>query len=247
MPQIAPFPFNPIQLRDGSTTTDARLNRLVRFDERSRAYNVADILPSDLKSKTWGVPGDNLDQGHEGACVGAGVTHELKAYPSAVEGLDMKFAVEQIYWPAQRNDPWPGGSYPGASPHYEGTAVIDGVKVAQKLGYYDSYHWAFNVIDIARAIAHLGPVIVGTEWRTGMDSPDERGWITADGDVRGGHCYLLTGVSGIVDGPPRFRVRNSWGEDWGHAGDAFIAFEEFAKLMAADGEAVIPTGRHKTA
>lgn len=38
------------------------------------------------------------------------------------------------------------------------------------------------------------PVVLGTQWLTGMDQPVKRGqqyWVSADGPVRGGHAYCL--------------------------------------------------------
>jgi hypothetical protein len=234
-------------LRDGTEVEDRRLDRLVHYDERSLAFPISAVVPEQPVSKTWGIPGAILDQGVEGACVGFGVTHELAAYPAAATGLDGRFARERIYWEAQHNDPWPGGSYPDASPRYEGTAVIEGVKAAQRLGYYEEYRWAFSVDDVIRAVGHEGPVVVGSKWWTGMDNPSSSGLVAPTGTPRGGHCYLIRGVllkPRWTEGPV-LRIRNSWGIDWGVRGDCFIKAADFAKLLADGGEAVVPMRRHK--
>lgn len=236
-----------ITLKGDFLTDDPRLDRIPLFDERSRNFAIAEVVPKSIKSKTWSLRAPALDQGMEGACVGFGTTHELLAYPAAVKGVDAKFARETIYWTAQKNDPWPGGSYPGASPEYEGTAVIEGVKAAQALGYYGEYRWAFSTDDICRAISHEGPVIVGTDWLEGMDSPDPKtGLVRATGSVRGGHCWLIRGLSLKARfGKPAFLFRNSWGPTWGVNGDGWMLVEDFAKLLAEGGEAVIPMRRSK--
>lgn len=240
-----------IKLRDGSTTADRRLDRIPQFDERSRNFAIAEVVPSDIRGKTWGQPGPRLDQGHEGACVGFGVTHELLAWPAPVSPTTAtaKFAREAIYWEAQRNDPWAGGAYPGASPFSEGTSVLEGVKAAQRLGYYGEYRWAFTVEDIMRAVSHEGPVVVGVDWYEGMDRYNAAGLVHPTGSVRGGHCFLIRGLilkptlAGRTGYGPLFRCRNSWGIDWGVNGDFYIPVEEYAEKLLSNGEAVVPIRR----
>jgi hypothetical protein len=239
------------EMRDGTRVQDARLGRLQQFDERSRKFGIATALDkTTLRSKTWGVPGEKLDQGREGACVGFGITHELVAYPMSNLGLTAKFARERVYYEAQRRDPWPGGEYPGASPVYGGTSVLAGIKVAKALGYFDSYRWAFNVDQLAAAVAWEGPVVVGTNWLEGMFEPRPSGRLLVEGSSVGGHCYLITGLTlspRLAGEPsiPMFRIRNSWGPTWGRYGDAFISVEDFERYLTPGGEAVVPLGRKK--
>lgn len=233
-----------ITLRDGSRTEDPRLDRLVQFDERSRNFPVSAAVPSGIsKGKTWSVD-ERLDQGVEGACVGFGISHELAAFPAAVPGLDNAFA-RRLYREAQKIDPWPGEDY-------SGTSVLAGVKVAQSWGFFDEYRWAFSVDDIMRALAHEGPVVVATVWKDSMYEPRPSGLIRpAEGKVVGAHCFLLRGFSlksrlkGEGKAEPMFRMRNSWGRDWGVKGDAFITVEDYDRYLMDGAEAVIFMGRHK--
>lgn len=106
-----------MKLKGGFTTEDPRLDRLKQRDERSRSFPVAEVLPAKKpRSYTWNFrKGDpQLDQGREGACVSTGWGHELACAPVMVPGITMPFCRERIYWPAQRIDPWEGGSYEGA-------------------------------------------------------------------------------------------------------------------------------------
>lgn len=226
-----------MQLKDGTEVTDARLDRLIEFDDRSRSFNVANLLPEDKppRSYTWSL-NQILDQGQEGACVGFGVTHELIARPVRVEGLGYKFAREQVYWEAQKIDAWGGGSYPGAKPVYEGTSVLAGIKIAQKLGHYDSYYWAFNLEDLILAVGYKGPVVVGTNWYQSMTKPNEDGELEISGRVAGGHCYIINGVSIKKQ---QLRMTNSWGLEWGFNGSAFISFDTMRRLLAEQGEACV--------
>lgn len=233
-----------VKLRDGSEVADPRLTRLVQFDERSRQFPVMATVGTRKKprSYTWRCR-QYLDQGQEGACVGFSLTHELIARPAEVKGLDGKFAREQIYWEAQKIDPWSGGAYPGAAPFYEGTSVLAGVKVLKKLGYIDSYRWAFGLEDLVMAVGYCGPAVLGIPWYEGMFDMWSCGHVHVQGQVAGGHAILCKGV----DVKARtFTLHNSWGPAWGNGGDAKIAWTDMDQLLHQQGEAVIPMGRHKS-
>lgn len=233
------------QLRDGSPVGDIRLDRLVQFDERSRAFPVTAALGEDrpVITKLWTIPHGSpvLDQGAEGACAGFGITNELRFNPVPVRGLDETFARERVYYEAQKIDPWAGGSYPGASPWYEGTSVLAAVKVAATLNFYTEYRWAFNETDMARSVSYLGPVIIGVPWYEGMFSPDATGYLRPTGALVGGHCTLVVGVSAVYG---YYTIYNSWGPAWGNAGRARISRADMATLLAQQGEACVITGRN---
>jgi len=230
-----------VQLRDGSTTTDRRLARLVQFDERSRQYPIRETLDSGVqpRSYTWRCD-THLDQGPDGSCVGFSLTHELIGRPVCVQGLDATFAKEQVYWEAQKIDPWEGGSYPGANPQYEGTSVLAGVKVLQKLGYIEEYRWAFGLDDLLLAVGYKGPAVLGISWYDGMFNMMPCGQVHVTGQVAGGHAILCKGVSITKK---TFTLHNSWGASWGSGGDALISWEEMGRLLQEQGEAVIPLKR----
>jgi hypothetical protein len=235
----------PIRLKDGSEVFDRRLDRIAAFDRRSLEFPVRGALndeQQELVTKTWSVPENTpvLDQGREGACVGFGVTHELLYYPVAVRGLDATFAREKIYWVAQEADPWPGGSYPEASPRYEGTSVMYGVKAAADLGYYKEYRWATSEKEMALGVGYLGPAIIGVDWYEGMFKPNKDGYIRPSGEKMGGHCCLITGIN-VRSG--YYTLHNSWGPSWGHNGNAKISRKDMAKLIADNGEVCIVTQR----
>jgi hypothetical protein len=231
-------------LRDGSTASDPRLDRIPYFDPASRNYSVAETFTPGQQpvSVLWTLPpgSDILDQGQEGSCVGFGTTNELRYSPVPIPDLDAKFARQQIYWPAQRSDNMPGGSYPGATPAYEGTNVICGVKVAQKLGFYGSYHWAFSEADLATSLA-IGPAILGVTWYSRMMRVTAGGYIAPTGTVAGGHCILCVGVN-VTAG--YYVLQNSWGPTWGvNRGCCKITRRDMARLLADQGEACIITQR----
>jgi Papain family cysteine protease len=229
-----------IELRDGTQTDDPRLDRLEFQDPRSLDFPISAVVPEEIvKGRTWSTPAW-LDQGREGACVGFGVSHELAAYPAAVAGIKDAFAFD-IYREAKKIDPWPGEDY-------EGTSVLAGVKIAQQRGYFDSYRWCFSVEDILRALSHEGPVVVGTNWHRSMYYPAPSGLLKPDGDVVGGHCYLIRGfqLKPRFASEPVLRIRNSWGRDWGADGDAFITLSDYEKHLLPGADQVVFVGRHKT-
>lgn len=232
-----------MKLRDGTTTCDRRLDRLVDFDERSRKYPVRALFGRrpKLRSYTWRLDGALLDQGAEGACVGFGIGHELMALPAPVSPMNNAYAREILYWGAQRIDQWDGGAYPGAKPRYEGTSVLAGMKTAQTETWFDSYRWAFGLEDVLLGLGRNGPCVLGLNWYEGMSNTDAQGFIHPTGKVRGGHCTLATKINvseEYVRGP------NTWGPYWGVKGYWKLSFNDLEKLLDRQGEAVFAVGRH---
>jgi hypothetical protein len=170
-----------------------------------------------------------LDQGPDGACVGFGTSGELAAEPESVPNVDYNFAMS-VYNKAKLIDEWPGEDY-------EGTSVLAGAKVAQNLGYYSSYLWADNELDMARTVSNFGPVIIGIDWYEGMMDPDSKGFLRPDGSVVGGHCVVVIGID--LDGG-YYTIRNSWGKSWGDNGEAKIYRTDMAKLISANGDVCKP-------
>lgn len=229
-----------MKIRNNVEVKDLRLARITQFDEKSRSYPVrAAVESKEPRSYTWACS-KNLDQGQEGACVGFAVAHELIANPVQVKGITEKFAIEKIYWEAQKNDPWEGGSYPGATPQYEGTSVLEGVKAAQKLGYIEEYRWAFGLEDLILAVGYVGPAILGLNWYDGMFDSHNCGYIHKYGELAGGHAILCRGVN-IKE--KYFILHNSWGPDWGYKGCTRVSWDDMEALLHEEGEAVIPMKR----
>lgn len=240
---------------------DPRLDRRYELDWRSLDYPIAARLGAEQlsapRSYTWACD-LWLDQGNEGACVGFGYAHELAARPRPVAGLSNAFARERIYWQTQREDPWPGGDYPGASPRYEGTSVLTGAKVVQELGFYDGYRWALTVEELVSGIGYTGPAVLGLNWHAGMFEPDDSGVIHATGPVEGGHCIAAIGTRITWKGDDRtwatvdrarssVLLHNSWGASWGMSGRARLSLVDLAQLLAAEGEACFPARTAKLA
>lgn len=229
-------------MRDGTVARDPRLGRIEDPQTAIAAtkYPMSTLLRQvqvqrRLRSYTWSV---NLwlDQGQEGACVGFGINHERAARPKVTTGITNQSAQED-YWEIQKNDEWPGGSYPGADPHYDGTSVRAGMDYFRQRGDYKSYWWANDEEDVAYALGYKGPVVIGVDWKEGMFEPDSKGYLNLTGDVMGGHCTLLYGIN--VNGG-YYKLWNSWGRGWGDNGTAKLRREDLASLLRDGGEAAIP-------
>lgn len=131
-----------------------------------------------------------------------------------------------LYNEAQKVDEWPGEDY-------DGTSVRAGAKILKSKGYISSYAWAWDLETTIQALLTAGPVVVGTTWLYDMFFPNEKGIIKASGEIMGGHAYLLDGVN---VNKQLFRIKNSWGRQWGYKGFAYISFNDMEKLILDDGE-----------
>lgn len=239
-------------LRGSAETSDPRLDRVYPGVDRhfpSLRFLTAPLTDGKkVRSFTnnFRLYDPHLDQGNEGACVGFGWAHELACYPATVPALDNVFAKERLYWPAQRRDWWEGGAYPGATPFMEGTSVLAGAEVVhQELRFIGSYDWVVHgLLDLQLAAGYLGPIVMGTDWHSGMFRPDINGFVHATGTVEGGHCWIIRGISLKKRA---FLCRNSWGPNWGMRGDFWVSFEDAESLLMTQGEACVPKLRSRTA
>lgn len=246
-------------LKAGVSTEDPRLDRIKQFDERSRQFNIREqVEGKQPRSYTWRCDWW-LDQGSEGACVGFAWTHELLSTPVVVRDPipsdkdAQRFAREDVYWEAQRIDPWPGGAYPNAGSLYEGTSVLAGAKVIQNHGFIDQYRWAFSLDDAMLAVGYEGPAILGTNWYEGMWDTDDDGYISPTGAIVGGHAVLWNGIAVRYSGEDRkvdydksyATIHNSWGREWGEDGAGKISLTDLRRLLNEEGEVCVPVKRTK--
>lgn len=208
-------------------------DRLAHLDPRSREFPIRALLPRAAKrrSYTWSC-GVWLDQGSEGACTGFAVTHEAAARPVVVKGLDERSA-RAVYHRARQLDEFPGENY-------EGSTVLGAIKAGAERGWYREYRWAFSEEDLALAVGHKGPAVLGINWYQEMAKPDQFGRIRPTGRLLGGHAILCNGYNhrlGI------YWLHNSWGKGWGLNGACFIDRADMALLLRRQGEACIPVIR----
>lgn len=226
---------------------DRKFDWVPRWDPKNRNYPIRAVIGSTPERPREWRPGIPLDQGTEGACVGFGWTGELIAAPKPDRNVFPHTAdvyARSIYRQAQRIDEWEGEDY-------EGTSVLAGAKIVQRLELIESYRWAFTIEDVRDTIITTGPVVIGVPWTMGMAEPDERNLIAPTGDLLGGHCVFVyeyhpkKRLPGDYWGRHRvFRIRNSWGDSWGRGGSAHIRYGDLADLLA-QGEACVPMNRQR--
>lgn len=214
------------------------LGRRFAPDPRDRDYPLRQAVPRNLTGRRyWWDSGAWLDQGFTGTCVGHGWAHWVEDSPITPEGTIDPYG---IYRDACLIDEWTENDDQGLD---WGTSVRAGAKVLVSRGVCSGYLWAFDLQTLIDAVLSKGPVVVGTNWYDSMFEPrsakDAAGntrqmlLIDADAQVVGGHCYVLNGV----DTEARvFRVKNSWGRNWGANGRASIRFGAMERLLLEDGE-----------
>jgi hypothetical protein len=210
-------------------STEHGFGRLVQVDDRDKNYLLKTILPkvTERTQRYW----DSkvfLDQDGTPMCVGYGWAHWVDDPPvSHPQLIDPVW----IYNEAQKIDGFP-------MPH-DGSTVRAAAKVLQGRKVISNYYWAQSVDDIVMAVLEAGPVTVGTNWYSGMSSPDLiTGVMKPTGNVVGGHCYMINGVDTKTG---LFRIKNSWGRLWGKQGEAYLSIDDLGKLLAANGEGCLAT------
>ncbi len=205
-----------------------RFGRRVCTDVRDDKFPIRQMA-TDRVSRYWHQScwwGDQVDTS---ACVGFSWAHWIEDGPITHAGRKPLVDPISIYDEAKKVDEWEGEDY-------DGTSVRAGAKVLKSLNLIKSYRWTTKVMTLANAILTQGPCVLGTWWYSGMMDPDASGFIEPTGQILGGHAYLLNGVN-MKSG--KFRLKQSWGRDWGKAGNAFLTFESVEKLLAQDGEACL--------
>jgi len=191
--------------------------------------------PYILTKRYWWSSGHWGDQGLSSQCVAYAWLHWMEDGPVTWSprepGSGFLYDPAEIYRKAQRLDVWPGEDY-------NGTSVRAGAKVLKQLGVIKDYRWSSKLRDVIEAVLYVGPVVVGTDWHESMFTPDKDNFIKPTGGIAGGHAYVINGVNTKRG---CFRIKNSWGREWGNVGHAYIQFGHFRDLMQAQGEVCLAT------
>lgn len=202
--------------------------RLYRKDKRDLLYLMKPNMKkaATITSRYW-YTGPPLDQGSTPQCVAYAGFKWLTSSP--VRNFP-KFTPAYLYKQAQENDEWPGTNY-------DGTSIRGLFKWLNKAAYSPRYEWAFQADVVAAYILTVGPLVLGTDWYSGMMEPDSKGLIHVKGYSEGGHGYVACGCN---NKSKLIRIINSWG-DWGENGRAWMTFDDLQKLLDARGEACVAT------
>jgi hypothetical protein len=171
-----------------------------------------------------------LDQGVEGACTGYGEEHvqALSPHPQWTSN-EMARAV---YHEARRQDEWPGEDY-------EGSSVNGAMRAARQMNRIKSWYWARTMEEARHGVSYHGAGELGIWWYSGMWDTDADGFVSATGELVGGHALAYAGYR-LRDGRREHRLENSWGPEWGDHGGCWISEEDLASLLNADGELAFP-------
>jgi hypothetical protein len=208
------------------------LGRIVQPDARDHAYPLRALIPAAAPPAGRRVRkiGRILDQGDSPQCVAFAWRAFLNAYPiHEVTGDPPE--PPTLYAAAQAIDGW-------ALPH-DGTSVRAGAKALQAEGSIVNYYWAFSIDDVIKFLLAGGPLVLGTDWFSGMFEPDKDGMVHVRGEIVGGHAYFAYGVDtakGLL------YCQQSWGLHWGKHGTFTLSLEDAAYLLGRDGEATTAVG-----
>ena len=214
------------------------LGRHVNHDARSLAYPFTADDGTTLVSKRWERKVPVFDQGNLGSCTGnastgcCGTEPYYDALPAGVV-LDENTAIS-VYSDATKIDGAPG-EYPPTDTGSDGVSVA---KIVQQRGWISGYQHAFTLNDALAAVSNHGPVIVGTNWYSGMFNPSLDGELVIhSGDtVAGGHEYILD----EIDVPnQRVWMQNSWGTSWGLNGRAWMTWSTLQRLLSEQGDVTV--------
>lgn len=231
-------------LRDGSTTTDRRLDRIPYLPDSNRAFTVQRLLEETsglreavkVRRSRGYSPGPGLDQGNEGQCVLYACTHRRNSTPRQLRPSHTDRAtISGWYHDVQHLDYWDGcskGARCTVQPSrtaYEGTSVHAAMDYGRKNGWWKSYWWvgagSGDVMgDIVHANATVGGIIYGINWMNSMFQPRPSGLLEVDltSGLAGGHAIYSPSVrlkmrlKGEWVGTREVVViQQSWGEDYG--------------------------------
>jgi hypothetical protein len=225
---------------------DYGLGRLHAPDDRDCLYPASLVLErlSTARRTTPWKRERVLDQGPTGTCVGHGWRGWLESEPTlhtAGYGRD----AFSIYRQAILLDEWPENDAEETLPDNQlqsGTSVRAGAKAMQQDGYIQNYVWATRASQVADFLTRAdgAAVVLGTNWYTGMFSPNRRtGTVRMTGGIAGGHCYYAFWWDGRY-----FWCQNSWGDGWsvtydGIGGVFRLSAGQLDRLLKEHGEACL--------
>jgi hypothetical protein len=194
----------------------------------TRDYALADYMPKDLGDLSgtveWNYTGVLLDQGKTPHCPGFGAAN-FGNNPPIVDAFTNADG-DKFYYMCKVIDGEPGQEN-GSNPRSVG-------KMLKQVGRINAYAFAANTDEMTYWLLHTGPVMCGTDWYDSMFTPDAQNIVCPTGKVAGGHFYIVNGTYGNR----MYRIHNSWDDQWGIHGEAYISVPDMAFLLNNQGEAM---------
>lgn len=212
-----------------------KLGRVHIPDERDKNFPMKGVLPNKAPSityKYWWANGWWGDQQRTPHCVAYSWIHWLEDGGVTQQSAPAPILdPTSLYNQCQRQDEWYGENY-------DGTSVRAGAKVLQEKGFIKEYRWSTDIEEVVDALLTKGPVMLGVNWYFDMYFPDKKGKIKVGGKIYGGHAVEANGVNTKTK---MIRIKNSWGQDWGRNGHAYISFDDLQRLLNENGECCLAT------
>jgi hypothetical protein len=225
------------------TDTPHRLGRHQEHDEASWRFEFSGPRRGVDRDHLWTFSKPVLNQGDTNSCVGNTFAQFINTDFAAAARAKLKDSWEtetkalNCYHLATIADGINTDYFP---PNDNGTSGLGGAKAAQQLGWIDRYEHVFD-FNTFRVAIQSQPVCVGTLWTNQMFTPEAKGLLTV-GDLTpentaGGHEYLALGISYTLR---LVRFLTSWGAAFGLGGQFTMTFDDFEKLISAQGDIIVP-------
>jgi hypothetical protein len=223
--------------------------RIQLHDPRSRDYAFRSTRPIS-SSVTHRFDAPHVDQFYLSGCVGFAGTNMLNC--AAAQRSRKQFHwIDHVrrstryltnddgltnYHNATVNDPfdwtWP--------PTDEGSSALGLMKWWRAAGIIHGYEWTFDFDSFLKAL-ETQPLLVGTNWYSDMNKPNQLGFVAPTGESLGGHEYLATGFRRVsADDDYILRFENSWGENWGLGGRFYMMSKNFERLLGEGADVARP-------
>lgn len=179
-------------------------------------YLIPQKLPPVIDWDDWSLP--VKDQGKTSSCVGQSSTAMKEIQEKLEHNKAIQFDGFSLYDACKKID---------GIPNQQGTYIRIAMKILQETGIggykIKSYSRLNNLQEIKTALVSTGPIVVGFPVYDSFYKP-VKGVINLpkEGEnINGGHAVLLTGYD---DNQKFFKMKNSWGQDWGMKGYAFLTY-----------------------
>ena len=223
-----PLDINLAALLKSKSVAKATKNWAVIATERIKAMTPAPVPPepSPTNPVSWSNTENVLDQGETPHCVGFAGAQWGNTLP-----VDDKYDNSDghdLYYLCKVMDGEPKEENGSNS-----RSLAKALKQAKRL---NTYAFAANVDEIIQWLLTKGPVLIGTDWYTGMFNPDSQGFIRPTGVVEGGHMYLAIGYDPATE---IIEYLNSWSDDWGLNGRFYMWKNDATKVFANQGEGLV--------
>ena len=215
-----------------------RLGRLTGRDpdhERARTLHPFSAETTVRTRRFWKQDGWWGDQGNTGTCVAFALTHRHADPP--MRHAEVPYERQWVY------DLYVEAT--GDTSLQEGTWAHVVARRMMERGLIKSFEWVTSPAALRYAVLERGTVCVGTYWHEQMFWPraeHNNKYLHVEGPIVGGHEYLVNAIELEPEfgGPPYYRVKNSWGRNWGKNGTARIACTDLEALVFDNyGDAVV--------